>query len=114
MKSIILYIGLLCLVINIICELVLSSYSMFNCMLTCGVIIMNMMVMYLVSILTLKDGYRISLNVLFPLFFIAEFACGLFSPEKWKDNWFIILLTLMILIEGVILIITNYVSKTLK
>lgn len=111
MKKVVLYIGLLCMVINTVCGLVLSAYSTFNCTLTCSVIILNMVVMFLVSILTLKDGYRISLNVLFPFLFVGEFVCGLFSPEQWKDNWFIIILALMILVEGVILIITNYVSK---
>ena len=72
---------------------------------------MNMVLMYLVSVLTLKDAYRISLNVLFPLFFLVEFVCGLFSPEQWKDNWFIIFMAVAILIKGMILISTNYISK---
>lgn len=114
MKSIVLYVSLLCLVINAICGLVLSSYSLFNCLLTSGIIIFNMVLMYLVSILTLKDAYRISINVLFPLLFMAEFVCGLFSPEQWKDNWCIILISLLLLIEGIILIITNHISKTLN
>lgn len=113
MKTIILYTGLLGLAINVICGFVLSDYSAFNCTLTCGVIILNMVLMYLVSVLTLKDGFRISLNVLFPLFFFAEFTCGLFSPELWKDNWFVITLAISILIEGVVLIITNYISKNI-
>ena len=111
MKSIVLYIGLLCLVINAICGLVLSSYSLFNCLLTSAIIIINMVLMYLVSVLTLKDAYRISVNVLFPLLFIAEIVCGIFSPEQWKDNWFIIFMAVAILIEGIILIIINYLSK---
>ena len=114
MKSIVLYIGLLCLVINAICGLVLSSFSLFNCLLTSGIIVINMVLMYLVSVLTLKDAYRISVNVLFPLLFLVEFICGLFSPEQWKDNWYIILISLLLLLEGIILIITNNISKTLK
>ena len=111
MKTIVFYIGLLCMVINTICGLVLSSYSLFNCLLTSGIIVINMVLMYLVSVLTLKDAYRISANVLFPLLFLVEFVCGLFSPEQWKDNWFIIFMAVAILIEGIILIITNYLSK---
>ncbi len=114
MKSIVLYIGLLCLVINAICGLVLSSYSSFNCLLTSDTIIINMVLMYLVAVLALKDAYRISVNVLFPLLFMAEFVCGLFSPEQWKDNWFIIFMAVAVLIEGIILIVTNHISKTLN
>ena len=114
MKSVILYIGALCLVVNVLCCMLLSCYHAFNCLLTSGVILLNMIIMYLVSVITLKDAFRISLNVLFPLFFIAEFVCGLFAFEHWKDNAYIIAMAFAILIEGVILIITNNISKNIQ
>ena len=114
MKSIILYISALCIVVNILCCMVFSCYSFFNCMLTNGVIILNMFFMYLVSVVTLKDAFRISLNVLFPLFFLAEFVCGLFAPEQWNDNTYIIIMAVAMLIEGITLIITHHISKIIQ
>ena len=82
MKSIILSVAGFALVINILCGLIISSYSIFNCGITSGIIILNALLLLLVSEITLKDGFRISLNVLFPLMALVEFIAGLFSPEK--------------------------------
>lgn len=114
MKSVIFYIGALCLVVNVLCCLVLSIYSPFNCLLTSGAILLNMCLMVLVSVVTLKVAFRISLNVLFPLFFVAEFVCGLFAPGQWNDNAYIIVMAIAMLIEGIILIVTHHISKNIQ
>lgn len=81
MKTIILLIAGLCLIVNILCGCIISSYSTFNCGVTSGIIILNAIIMLIVSEITLKDGYHISLNVLFPIMAIVEFIVGL-SPQK--------------------------------
>lgn len=111
MKRIILLIGGLCLIVNVLCGCVLSAYSTFNCAVTSGVILLNMLMLYLVSAIELKDAFRISLNCLFPVMAIIEFLMGLFSPEQFKDNGFIIFIAFSLLVEGIILIVTNTISK---
>ena len=113
MKNIILSIAGLALAINILCGLIISSYSAFNCGVTSGIIILNALLLLLVSEIMLKDGFRISLNVLFPLLALAEFIAGLFSPEKFQDNSVLVLILVALLLEGIILIITNHISKTI-
>lgn len=111
MNKVNLIIGGLCLVVNILCGAVLSSYSAFNCGVTSAVILLNMGMTYLLSALSLKDGFRISLGFLFPIFAIAEFVAGLFSPEQFEDNGFIIFLALALLVQGVILTVCTISSK---
>lgn len=114
MKNIIFSIAGLFLVINILCGLIISSYSAFNCGVTSGIIILNALIMFLVSEIKLKDGYRISLNALFPLMAFIEFIVGLFSPERFQDNGALVFILVALLLEGVVLIITNYITKNLQ
>lgn len=111
MNKVNLFIGGLCLVVNILCGALLSSYSAFNCGVTSAVILLNMGMMYLLSALSLKDAFRISLGFLFPIFAIAEFVAGLFSPEQFEDNGFLVFLLVALLLEGIILIICNSISN---
>ena len=111
MKTIIILITGLCLIMNILCGCIISSYSAFNCGITSGVIILNAIIMLIVSEITLKDGYRISLNVLFPIMVIVEFVVGLFSPDRIQDNISLVFILIALLLKGIIIIITNQISK---
>ena len=114
MKAIILSVAGLCLIVNILCGCIISSYSTFNCGVTSGIIILNAIIMLIVSEITLKDGYRISLNVLFPIMVIVEFIVGLFSPERFQDNGSLVFILIALLLEGIIIIITNQTSKKVQ
>lgn len=112
MKNIIFPIAGLILIINILCGLIISSYSAFSCGVTSGIIILNALIMFLVSKMELKDGFRISLNALFPLMAFVEFIVGLCSPDRFQDNGALVFILVALLLEGIILIITNHISKT--
>lgn len=114
MKAIILSVAGLCLVINILCGFIISSYSSFNCGVTSGIIVLNAIIMLIISMITLKDGFRISLNVLFPIMTIVEFVTGLLSPEKFHDNASLVFILVALLLEGIIIIITNHISKNMQ
>ena len=112
MKAIILSVAGLCLIVNILCGCIISSYSAFNCGVTSGIIVLNAIIMLIVSEITLKDGFRISLNVLFPIMTVVEFVAGLFSSERFQDNGILVFVLIALLLEGIIIIITNKTSKT--
>lgn len=111
MKAIILSVAGLCLVINILCGFIISSYSSFNCGVTSGIIVLNAIIMLIISMITLKDGFRISLNVMFPIMAIVEFIVGIFSPDRLQDNGSLVFILVALLLEGFIIIITNQISK---
>lgn len=114
MNKVNLIIGGLCLIVNILCGMVLSCYSAFNCGVTSGVIVLNMGILYLISVINLKDAFRISLNCLFLILAIIEFVVGLFSPERFEDNGFLVFLILALLAEGLILILCNSITNKVK
>ena len=114
MKALILSIAGLCLIVNILCGCIISSYSAFNCGVTSGIIVLNAIIMLIISSITLKDGFRISLNVLFPIMAIVEFVVGLLSPEKFHDNGSLVFILVALLLEGIIIITTNHISKNVQ
>jgi len=111
MKNINLIVGGLCIFVNVICGLVLTSYSTFNCIVTSSVLALNVGLIHLITTMTLKDAYRISMYVLFPIMTLIEFVVGLFAPQQFEDNGFIIFLAVALLLEGIILVVTNGISK---
>lgn len=111
MNKVNLIIGGLCLIVNILCGLVLSCYSVFNCGVTSGVIVLNMGILYLVSTINLKDAFRISLNSLFPIIAVIEYFVGLFAPDQFENNGFIIFLAIALLVKGTLLVVTYFLSK---
>lgn len=71
-----------------------------------------MILMHLISVMNLKDAFRVSLNTIVPLFTAIEFISGLISANQWKDNALIVFILICILIEGILLIVTNHLSKS--
>lgn len=111
MKNIILIIGSALLVMNMLLGLVISAYSPFNMWLNCVVVIINTILVYLVSIVKLKEAFRISMFLLFQILGFVEFLCGFFVAPKWDDNPLIILVLIMLFVQTFLLVMTNYVSK---
>ena len=67
MKQTVVIIGSLILALNLLFGLLLSSYQTFNMLLNCGVIILNTLILLWIGDMEMKDGYKISYYVLFPL-----------------------------------------------
>lgn len=111
MKKLSIILGVIMLLLNIVLGMMFTCYDTFNCVLNCAVIIVETVLLYLVSQITLKDGFRVSLYYLVPLFSFVEFICGLFSSEQFSDNWFLITILLIFVLQIIILTISNYLSK---
>lgn len=114
MRNLTLIIGLLLLIINVMLGLILSSYSTFNMGLNSAVIAAHIGLLCAVSAIQLKDGFRYSLNCLFIGMGFVEFILGLFAPERFEDNGFLVFVLFMLLLEVVLLLGANYISKTVK
>ncbi len=111
MKNITLITGIILLLANLLLGSTLSAYPAFNMWLNCGVIATTTTLLYILRCISLKDGFYISLSMLFGTLGIAEFILGLFAPEQYKNNWYLIAITFIVVIEAVILTITSVISK---
>lgn len=114
MKNISVIVGSIALLINIMLGLMISVYPTFNCLLNSGIIVISILLLYAVFSIKLKDGFRVSFGCLFTICSVIEFVCGLFTPDRLKDNITLILILLLVLLQVVLLLISNYLSKNLK
>jgi hypothetical protein len=114
MKNITLITGIILLVANLLFGSILSVYPTFNMCLNCGVIAATTTLLYVLKCITLKDGYYVSLSMLFGIMGIIEFILGLFAPQRYTDNWYLITIILLVIFEAIVLTITHIISKTIK
>ena len=80
----------------------------------CIVIVATGILLYLTDTIHLKDGYKISLMLLFAIAGALELILSLFAPNRVVDNWWLILVILLITVEVLLLIITNVISHKVK
>lgn len=114
MKRIVLFTCTTLLITNFLFGLLVSSYEWFNVLLSSGIIILFGIFMLLIGILQLKDGFRLSLYVLYPILGFIELILSLFSPNKIMDNWVIIVLTLIVVFQLILLFITKVISNRIQ
>lgn len=114
MKKTILFASLAVLIVNIAAGLLLSSYHTFNMLATSAIVILTAILMYMTESITMKDAFRVSLPIIFATLGIVMFLLMLFSKPQLHDNWRVIVSLVILLIEVVILFVTNIISQHIK
>lgn len=114
MKSITLIISIILLMLNILCGYMMSSYEWYNVGFTSLAIIANCLLLFLVSAMSIKDGFRVSFNCLFPLFTLIEICCGFAAPNRFEDNVQLMAIIIMIFIQVLLLVGANAISKSVE
>lgn len=114
MKNLILIIGVICFVANLLLGLIISSYAPFNLGLNSIVILINTGLMYAIAASSVKDGFKVSLSMLFPLCGLIEYILGLFASNTFENNWFLILTIILLFIESILYAIVYSVSHINK
>lgn len=111
MKKAFLVIGLLLLLANIAVGLIVSSYSLFNMCASSLVIVATTLLVAFMAKSDIKDAFKITLTLLFTLLGIVQFVLALLSPEQFKDNWYLIAIIVLVIIESVFVILGSLFSK---
>lgn len=114
MKRIIIFSCLVLLLANLLFGIVLSAYEWVNVLISSSVIVLTGIFMLLISVLSLKDGFKSSLYVVYPIWGFIELVLSLFSPDRITDNWVIIVIMLMVVFQLILLFIANVISKKIK
>lgn len=114
MKNLTLTVGGIALALNLLFGVLLSGYAWFNVGFTSFVIILTTLLIYLLRVLPMKDGYVIGLSFFFLLLGVVEFILGLISRPTVSDNGIVIATVLMFAFEAVLLIICSSISKRVK
>lgn len=111
MKKVLLILGIVLLIANVLSGLIISSYELFNICVTSVVIVLTTVSLIYLSSLKLKDALKIALLFLFVFIGIIEFVLGVKTPKEFKDNWYLIAMIVLLIIESVFLVFCQYVSK---
>lgn len=111
MKKGILIIGCIIMIANILLGAIITSYSVFNVCVTSIVIAVTTALLIGIASSKLKDAFKISLNFLFAFFGLIEFVLGIFAPEQYKNNWYLIAIICLIIIESIFLTFGRVNSK---
>lgn len=114
MKKTILFSTIAVLVVNILAGLLLSGYHTFNIVATSVVVVLTAALMYITKCITMKDAFRVSLPFTFAILGVIMFLLMLFSKHQLQDNWCVIVLLVIMLLDVVILYVAHRVSKFIQ
>lgn len=114
MKNLILIIGIICFVANLLLGLIISSYAPFNLVLNSFVILINTGLMYAIAASSVKDGFKVSLSMLFPMCGLIEYILGLFASNTFENNWYLILTVIILFIESILFAVVYGISHINK
>ena len=110
MKSTSLIIGGILLVLNLLIGMIVSSYEAFHVVTNSGVIIVNTALLFVLGTLNVKDGFRYSLNLLFPAFALIEFLIICFSRSEVENNWGVVVVLLLLVLQVILLLGAKKIS----
>lgn len=114
MKRLIILTTIILLVVNGLLGLILTAYQSTNVYLNSAVILLSGIVLWVVSSTHLKDAFKVSLTSLFVAIGGIEYILGFFAPSEWSDNWFAILVIVVLAIEIIFVLLTNFVTNKNK
>lgn len=102
------------LAMNLLFWFILSSYANFNVAVSSAVIVCTGLLLYITNVIRLKDAYRISLMLLIAIGGVIEFILSLVAPNRFEDNWWLIVVIALMAFEAILLIITHTISNKVK
>ena len=111
MKQIVLTLGVIFLFANLAFGIVLDSYDLFNLLMSSGTIIFTTAVLISIEFIKIKDGFKVPLYVINSFCGIVEYIIALVAKNDMSNNWFYVLLIVIVTFQLVLLATTNITSK---
>ena len=111
MKSLAPLIGLILIIINISVCLIFSGYEWLNAILSSVIILVNVLLVLWINSMGLKDGFRISLDLLIPFMGLIAFFCVACSAPQIEDNGGIIAAICITAFQAILILICRAVSN---
>ena len=104
MKSLSFIISLILILVNILAGVILKDYHQENVILSSCVILINALLLWLVASCNIKDGFKVSYHVLFPIIGLIEFILAIVAPSKWDNNFYIVGIIAFIAFQTILLL----------
>ena len=103
--------GAILFVAKVLIGLIATSYETFNWVLSSVVIIATIVLLSWLSSSSLKDAFKISLSFLFSFLGLVEYILAIVAPSQFADNWYLIVIIGLIVIESLFIIASNKASE---
>lgn len=104
----------LLLVLNFIAGLILDSYLWFNVVTNSLVLLFTIFIGLWISKSNISKYFRLSLSFIIPILTLGELACGCLMPPFFRNNWVLLIITLLVIIEIAIIFTIYRVSNKNK
>lgn len=114
MKKAIIYTSTILLAVNLILGSIISHYEWMNVAMSCCVIALTMILSLFALRDVIKDGFKVSLVVLFSIIGLVEFLMCVFMPARFTDNFSLIALLVLLGLEALSLVTADVASKKIK
>lgn len=115
MKRSIFLIGSILVIVNLLLGLIISAYGCVNLVASTVILVLTAVVLLLINgRMSLKDGYVVSLNILIPIIGLIQYLIAIFMPSRFSDNWGLIMLLVLTVIEAVILVAAKSISTKIR
>lgn len=99
MSKIIIFLGSLLVAVNTIIGLLISNYLPFNWLSVDAILIINTILISSLSKDNISNGYKISLSFIYPFLCFVSIVLAVLSPDKFKDNYYLIGFVFILLIQ---------------
>jgi len=114
MKQAILTLGIIFLLANIAFGLVLDSFDIFNVIFSSGAIVVTTIILLLVDYIRMKDAFKVSLYLINAVCGLIEYIIGLVTEREMPNNWYYVILIMILAFQSVLLTVTNITSKRIS
>lgn len=114
MKNLTLIIGGVALVLNLLFGFLLSAFEPFNVGFTSIIIVLTTLLIMMLRIVPMKDGFVIGLGFLFLFLGVVEYILGIISRPEIEDNGVVISAIVLVAFEAVALLICSSITIKAK
>ena len=114
MKKTIILTGLMLIILNLLLGLLLSFYGWINVTASSLVVVVVVALLLVVNEVTLKDGFKAALTILFALAGLLQYIIACFMPNRWEDNWGLIVIVILVVLQAFLLMACHIVSCKIK
>lgn len=114
MKQAILTLGIIFLLTNTAFGLVLDSYDTFNVVFSSGAIVVTTIILLLTNYIKMNDAFKVSLYLINAVCGLIEYIIGLVVERDMHNNWYYVVLIMILAFQSVLLTATNITSKKIS
>ena len=114
MKQTIITLGIIFLLANLAFGLVLESFKGFNLLMSSGVILFTSGILLATEIIKMKDAFKISLHLINCICGIIEYIITLVAKQDMQNNWYYVVLLIIVAFQLMLITATNITSKKIE